>query len=58
MNWKRPASIIPRRKKEQLLFRTDALSNGGKASLYPATTAGAIQWSRGQRVSLDGLADA
>lgn len=55
MNWKSPASIIPRRKKEQLLFRTGTYSNGGKATQYPATAAGAIQWSKGKLVSLDGL---
>lgn len=55
MNWKSPASIIPRRRKEQLLFRTGTYSNGGKATRYPATAAGAIQWSQGRRVSLDGL---
>lgn len=55
MNWKSPPSIIPRRKKEQLLFRTGTYSNHGKATRYPATAAGAIQWSKGKLVSLDGL---
>jgi len=55
MNWKRPAAIVPRRRKEQLLFRTGTYSNHGKATLYPATAAGAIQWGRGRLVDLDGL---
>lgn len=55
MNWRSPAAIIPRRRKEQLLFRTGTYSNHGKATLYPATAAGAIQWSKGRLVSLDGL---
>lgn len=55
MNWKRPPAIIPRRKKEQLLFRTGAYSNHGKATLYPATPAGKIQWSKGRSVDLDDL---
>jgi lysozyme len=55
MNWKRPAAIIPRRRKEQLLFRSGVYSNAGKATLYPATAAGAVQWSKGKRVSLDDL---
>jgi lysozyme len=57
MNWKRPAAIIPRRRKEQQLFRSGVYANEGKATLYPATAAGAIQWSRGRSVSLDGLTD-
>ena len=52
LSWKKPASIMPRRRKEQKLFAEGVYSNGGKATLYPATAAGKIQWSKGKRVSV------
>lgn len=55
MNWKRPAAIIPRRRKEQLLFRAGIYSNNGRATLLPATAAGKIQWSEGRSVDLEDL---
>lgn len=53
MNWKKPSSIIGRRKKEQKLFATGAYSNGGKANVYPATSDGDVQWSQGKQVDLE-----
>ena len=52
MGWSKPAEIIPRREKEQKLFRSGVYSNGGMASVYPATSAGAVQWLQGKRINV------
>ena len=35
MSWKKPDEVVPRRKKEQILFAKGTYSNGGKALVYP-----------------------
>ena len=52
MNWKKPPEIIGRRTKEQTLFAMGVYSNGGKATLYPASAAGKVQWSKGTSIDL------
>jgi lysozyme len=52
MNWKKPPSIIGRRKKEQKLFAEGTYSNGGMATVYPATAAGKVKWSKGKQIKL------
>ena len=54
MNWVKPQSIYGRRKAEMVLF-----SNGDYppplATVYPATPAGAVLWSKGTRVNVEHL---
>ncbi len=52
MNWKSPPSIVDRRKKEQKLFADGVYSNGGKATVYKADSAGKVDWSSGKTVTL------
>lgn len=52
MNWNKPPEIKKRREKEQRLFRDGVYSSGGFANVYPATTGGSIQWSKGRRVNV------
>lgn len=52
MDWRKPSEIIPRRKKEQALFFDGEYSSGGKATLYPATSAGTVLWGRGRSVDV------
>lgn len=52
MSWNKPASIIPRRQKEQRLFRDGFYSSNGFASVYPATASGTVQWAKGKRVNV------
>ena len=52
MSWTKPESIIGRRQKEQRLFAEGVYSNGGKATVYPATADGHIQWKKGVSVDL------
>ena len=54
MEWRKPVEIIPRRTAERDLFLS------GKypppyATVYPASPAGAVQWSKGQRVNVRDL---
>jgi lysozyme len=55
MNWQKPPQIIPRRKKEQLLFASGKYSANGTATVYPANNSGLVLWSQGRQVNLDGL---
>lgn len=55
MAWKKPPEIIPRRKKEQELFRNGKYLSGGFANVYPANSAGKVLWSAGKRMKLDGV---
>lgn len=55
MNWRKPAEIIPRRKKERDLFFNGRYSSDGRATLYPANQSGQVLWSRGQRVNVMAL---
>jgi len=52
MGWSKPAEIIPRREKEQKLFRSGVYSNCGMATVYPATASGAVQWGQGKRINV------
>jgi lysozyme len=51
MGWTRPAEIIPRRQKEQALFR-DGTYGDGHATVYQASASGNVLWSTGKRVSV------
>lgn len=54
--WRKPPEILGRRKAEQLLFREGVYSNrDGMVTVYPATAAGTVQWSKGRRVPVAGL---
>ena len=55
LNWSKPPEIIPRRKKEQKLFATGAYSNSGKGTVYPASAAGKVNFSKGETVDLEPL---
>lgn len=52
MDWRKPAAIIPRRTRERDLFFEGKYSSDGFATMYPANSAGAVLWSRGQRVNV------
>ncbi len=57
MGWKRPAELIPRRRKEQALFR-DGTYGDGHATVYQASASGNVLWGTGKRVAvLDILRD-
>lgn len=53
LNWNKPPEVIPRREKEQKLFATGAYSNKGKATVYPATADGTVEWKKGKPIDLD-----
>lgn len=57
MNWSNPKEIIPRRKKEQVLFSSGLYSGGGLASTYPADSKGRILWGQGTIVELKDIID-
>lgn len=52
MNWKKPAEIVGRRRKEQQLFATGLYSGADFAMLYPADAAGKVLWGQGKRIDL------
>ena len=52
MMWKKPPEIIPRREKERDLLMTGKYSHDGKVNVYPASSSGKVQWSKGKRVSV------
>lgn len=52
MDWRKPAEIIPRRRKECDLFFKGIYSGGGKATVYPATSEGNVLWGKGKQVDL------
>lgn len=52
MGWVTPREVTSRRMKEQTLFRTGKYCNGGKAGVYPATTAGRVRWDQGKVVDV------
>jgi lysozyme len=55
LDWNKPPEIIDRRTAEMKLFRDGVYSNDGKASVYPATASGAVQWGKGRRVDVASL---
>ena len=55
MDWRKPPEIIPRRRKERDLFFDGIYSNDGKATLWPANSAGKVLWDRGRRVDIRAL---
>lgn len=55
MAYKKPPEIIERRTKERDLFRDGVYSGDGKVTIYPASKSGAVQWSKGKRVSVASL---
>lgn len=55
MNWKKPAEIIPRRRKERDLFFSGTYSGKGKVNIYPASRSGRVLWSRGRRIDMSAL---
>jgi lysozyme len=55
LEWKKPAEIIERRRKEMKLFRDGKYSNDGKCSIYPADRNGHVQWGSGRRVLVASL---
>ena len=50
MNWSSPPEIVGRRNREMELFRTGKYTTNPRASVYPASTSGAVQWSKGVRI--------
>lgn len=54
MDWNKPAAIIPRRTAERDLFLRGVYA-GPYATVYPATPAGVVQWSKGKRVNVRDL---
>lgn len=52
MGWSKPPEIIPRRRKEQALFRDGTYLSGFMANVYPADERGRVIWSQGRRVNL------
>lgn len=52
MGWKKPPEIIPRRKKEQALFRDGTYSSGGMANVYTASASGKVNWGSSRRVNV------
>lgn len=55
MGWKKPPEIIPRRKKEQALFRDGAYAADGHATVYRASSSGKVMWDSGKRVNVADL---
>jgi len=55
MNFSKPPEIIKRRKKEQKLFAEGVYSNGGKATILPASSTGKVNFSKGKSVDLTGV---
>ncbi|HSG19826.1 MAG TPA: lysozyme, partial [Burkholderiaceae bacterium] len=51
MNWGKPPEIIPRRRKEQALFR-DGIYGDGMATIFPADDRGRVQWAKGTRINV------
>lgn len=51
MDWRKPPEILKRRTAERDLFKTGVYPEP-YAVVYPATAAGAVQWSKGRRVYL------
>jgi len=47
MSWAKPKEIIPRRKKEQLLFANGVYS-GGPVTVYDASPNGKVLWGSGR----------
>lgn len=56
MGWSRPKEIIPRRRKEQKLFR-DGTYGDGMATVFPATTYGTVIWRKGKRIKVSDFLD-
>lgn len=52
MNWRKPASIIPRRERMQTLFASGQYSGNGEASMFPANARGLVIWSAGKRINI------
>ena len=52
MGWKKPASIIKRRKKEQSLFREGLYSNNGHAPVYTADVKGKVDISSASLINV------
>lgn len=48
--WMQPPEVGDRRRKERRLFEDGVYSNGGKATVYPADSAGRIDWGCGKTV--------
>jgi lysozyme len=51
MDWRKPPEIIPRRTAERDLFLHGKYS-GPFATIYPATSSGAVQWGKGKLVNV------
>ncbi len=54
-NWRKPPQVVPRREREKLLFRDGIYSGDGRAMVYTANSAGAIDWEAGRRVDIEDL---
>ena len=52
LNWSKPPEILPRRMKEQKLFRDGVYSNSGMATVYPADANGRVKWNGGARLNV------
>lgn len=52
MNWSKPPEIIPRRRKEQGLFRDGIYSSDGFVPVYLADSSGKVQWGGAQRIDV------
>lgn len=55
MGWSKPPEIIPRRKKEQALFRDGTYSAKGMATVYTASASGKVNWGSARRVDVASL---
>ncbi|MHA1548408.1 MAG: hypothetical protein ACTSYE_05700, partial [Alphaproteobacteria bacterium] len=55
MGWAKPPEIIPRRRREQALFRDGTYVADGHATVYRADEDGAVLTQSGDRVNVAGL---
>lgn len=52
LNWSKPPEVIPRRKREQKLFRIGEYSNNGLGTEFKVKDNGYVDWSSASRVNL------
>lgn len=55
LNWRRPEAIIPRRRREQALFRDGVYAHAGRARLFPADADGRVDYTAGTLIDLAGV---
>ncbi len=57
MNWRKPAAIIPRREREQALFRDGVYAHRGRARLFEADRDGVVDYRSFTWVDLGAVPD-